>query len=270
MATVRAVVLRAPGTNCDGETCFALEQAGARVDALHLSTLKEAPHRLRNYGLLVVPGGFTYGDDVGAGKILAQQLRHYLLAELLRFYEEDKLILGICNGFQALLKAGLLPFPESLTHGKTPKPEATLTYNESGRFEDRWVFLEVEGGDRCVFLRGTRNLELPVAHAEGRFTVTNPELLAQWQARGCTFLRYQLPPWLPLSPGRVPYPWNPNGSEADVAGLSDPKGTILGLMPHPERNVLPEQHPSWFRPRRPGELPGSGQQLFRNAVAYLR
>src|ERR1700736_3949296 len=162
MTAVRALVLRAPGANCDGEAQFALEQAGAVTDRLHINRLREQPGLLQRYQILVIPGGFTYGDDVAAGKILAVQLAHFLSDALQRFRDAEKLILGICNGFQALLKAGLIVPPDD------DGPLATLTYNVSGKFEDRWIHLRVTPA-RCPFLTGYERLHVPVAHGEGNF-----------------------------------------------------------------------------------------------------
>src|SRR5438128_2281460 len=162
MATPRALILRAPGANCDGEAQFAFEQAGALAERIHINRLREQPSLLQSYQILVIPGGFTYGDDVSAGKILACQLAHFLGEALHRFRAAEKLILGICNGFQVLLKAGLLvPADEE-------GPLATLTHNTSGRFEARWIYLQAQP-DRCPFLNGYERLHLPVAHGEGRF-----------------------------------------------------------------------------------------------------
>src|SRR5437867_4121864 len=162
MATAQALIVRAPGANCDGETQFALEQAGATAERVHINRLREQPSLLHRYQILVVPGGFTYGDDVAAGKILANQLSHFLGESLRRFRDADKLILGICNGFQALLKAGLLLPPDE------DGPLATLTNNAKGKFEDRWIHLQATSG-KCPFLIGYQRLHLPVAHGEGNF-----------------------------------------------------------------------------------------------------
>src|SRR4051812_5084855 len=161
MTAPRVLILRAPGANCDAETQFAFEQAGALAERVHINRLREAPALLQRYQVLVVPGGFTYGDDVAAGKILANQLAHFLGEALRKFRDADKLVLGICNGFQALLKAGLLLPPDE------DGPVATLAHNTSGKFEDRWINLRASPG-RCPFLTGLDRLHLPIAHGEGR------------------------------------------------------------------------------------------------------
>jgi phosphoribosylformylglycinamidine synthase len=255
MAKPRALILRAPGANCDGETEFALEQAGARTDRLHINRLREQPKLLHRYQILAIPGGFTYGDDVAAGKILGNQLAHFLGDHLRRFRDAEKLILGICNGFQALLKAGFLISPDE------DGPLATLTYNVSGKFEDRWSYLQATS-DKCPFLTGCERLHLPVAHGEGNFICRQPWILQGLQQAGQVVLRY-----VDASGRPGPYPINPNGSQADVAGICDASGRVLGLMPHPERHVLPTQHPRWTREGLANE--GDGLRLFSNAVAYF-
>jgi phosphoribosylformylglycinamidine synthase len=252
MATPRALILRAPGANCDAEAQFAFEQAGAAAERVHINRLREQPSLLNRYQILCVPGGFTYGDDVAAGKILGNQLAHFLGEALRRFRNQEKLILGICNGFQALLKAGLLVPPDE------EGPIATLAHNTSGKFEDRWVTLTAEAG-RCPFLTGIERLHVPIAHGEGRFVCREGWLLEGLRQAGQIVLRYT------DSEGRAgEYPINPNGSEGDVAGICDATGRVLGLMPHPERHVLPTQHPRWTREGLKKE--GDGLQLFRNAV----
>ncbi len=255
MATPRVLILRAPGANCDEETQFAFTQAGAVAERVHINRLREEPAFLHRYQILVVPGGFTYGDDVAAGKILANQLTHFLGETLRRFRDAEKLILGICNGFQALLKAGLIIPPDE------DGPLATLTNNTSGKFEDRWIYLQAKP-EKCPFLKGCDRLHLPVAHGEGRLIVREPWILKGLDQAGQVVLRFV------DAEGKLgPYPVNPNGSEGDVAGLCDASGRVLGLMPHPERHVLPTQHPRWTREGLKPE--GDGLKLFRNAVEYF-
>jgi phosphoribosylformylglycinamidine synthase len=255
MATPRALILRAPGANCDEETEFAFAQAGALAERVHINRLRENPSFLHRYQILAIPGGFTYGDDVAAGKILANQLSHFLGETLRRFRDADKLILGICNGFQALLKAGLLIPPEE------EGPLATLAHNACGKFEDRWIYLHATPG-KCPFLTGYERLHLPVAHGEGKFICRAPWILKGLEQAGQIVLRFV------DREGRPgPYPVNPNGSEGDVAGVCDVSGRVLGLMPHPERHVLPTQHPRWTREGLAEE--GDGLRLFRNAVEYF-
>jgi phosphoribosylformylglycinamidine synthase len=255
MATVRVLILRAPGANCDGETLFACEKAGVLGERIHVNRLRESPSLLQRFQMLVVPGGFTYGDDVAAGKILANQLSGFLGDALRFFRDREKLILGVCNGFQALLKAGLLIPPDE------EGPVATLAPNTSGRFEDRWIHLQAEPG-RCPFLTGLDRLHLPVAHGEGRFLCRQ-----QWQLEGLRQSGQAVLRYVDAAGNPGGYPVNPNGSEGDVAGVCDATGRVLGLMPHPERHVLPTQHPRWTRLGLAAE--GEGLAIFRNAVRFF-
>jgi phosphoribosylformylglycinamidine synthase len=255
MGRPRALILRAPGANCDEETQFAFQQAGALAERVHIQELRERPNLLLHYQILAIPGGFTYGDDVAAGKILASQLRHYLSDALRQFRDRERLILGVCNGFQAILKAGLLLPPDE------DGPLATLAHNESGKFEDRWVHLEALP-DRSPFLKGYTRLYLPVAHGEGRFTVREPWILQGLEQTGQVVLRY-----VSASGGPASYPENANGSQGGVAGICDASGRVLGLMPHPERHTLPTHHPQWTRLGLAPE--GDGLRLFRNAVEFF-
>jgi phosphoribosylformylglycinamidine synthase subunit PurQ / glutaminase len=255
MAVPKALIIRAPGANCDAEAQFALEEAGAQAERVHINRLRENPALFQDYQILLIPGGFTYGDDVAAGKILANQLSNFLGDALRKFRDADKLILGICNGFQVLLKAGLIVPPDE------DGPVATLTHNASGRFEDRWVTLQATPG-RCPFLTGYDRLLVPVAHGEGNFICRAPWILKGLEQAGQVVLRY-----VDTAGQPGPYPVNPNGSQGDVAGLCDATGRVLGLMPHPERHVLPTQHPRWTRLGLAPEA--DGLRLFRNAVEFF-
>lgn len=254
MRRPRAIVLRAPGTNCDEETAHAWQLAGADVEAIHIGRLLESPTMLDGAQLLTIPGGFSYGDDLGAGRILASRLGAVLGDVIRRFHDRGGLILGICNGFQVLARAGLLPGGDSAP--------ATLANNDSGRFESRWVRLKVEPGP-CAFLSEREPIELPVAHGEGKFLMADPASIERLEAAGQIVLRY-------LDEDDAPtqvYPANPNGSARAIAGVCNPTGRIFGLMPHPERHIDPLQHPRWTR--QSGELPevGDGMRIFTNAVA---
>lgn len=256
----RILILRAPGTNCDNETAFAFQQAGGKPDVVHINRLLENPRLPREYQILCVPGGFSYGDDIAAGRILANQIRHHLEQTLTEFKAEQKLILGICNGFQVLIKSGVL-LPEDGRLG----PAATLTWNDSGKFEDRWVQLKTDG-TRSVFLRDIPSMYLPVAHAEGKFVTRNTDILNRLDEEGQLVLRYAGKH--AGANGQVAYPENPNGSLANVAGVCDESGRVLGLMPHPERHIDPTHHPRWTR-----EVvtdAGDGLAVFKNAVQYFQ
>ena len=242
------LILRAPGTNCDAETAFTFERAGATTETLHINRLLEDPALFQSFQILCIPGGFSYGDDLGAGRILGNQIQHHLADAILRFKTDGKLILGICNGFQVLMKSPVL-----LDHDAAKGPAATLTLNDCGRYQDRWVQLETRGS-HSVFLNGIEQMYLPVAHAEGKFIARDEQVLRDLDAAGQLVLRYTRED-------------NPNGSMADVAGVCDSTGRVLGLMPHPERHIDPTQHPRWTR----GEAGpvGDGLKIFQNAVAYF-
>ena len=264
MATPRALVLRAPGTNCNEETAAAWDLAGAAVETLHVGRVLESPSSLDAFQVLTLPGGFSYGDDLGAGRILAVRLGA-LGDALRRFRDRGGLILGICNGFQVLVKAGLLP-------GGEGTGAATLTHNDSGQFGSRWVRLDVRPGN-CAFLAAADAgpIELPVAHGEGKFLTADPSTLAQLEAAGQVVLRYIDADGAPTQA----FPANPNGSAGAVAGVCDPTGRVLGLMPHPERYVDPLHHPRWTRTAVGADTDtdireeGHGLRFFRAAVAAL-
>src|SRR5438132_6400571 len=249
MAVPRALILRAPGANCDLEAQFAFAQAGAQAERVHINRLREQPGLLQRYQILVIPGGFTYGDDVAAGKILATQLAHFLGDSLRRFRDADRLILGICNGFQVLLKAGLLIPPDD------EGPVATLTNNASGKFEDRWIYRRAAPGN-CPLLRGYERMYVPTAHGEGRFICREPWILRGLEQAGQVVVRYVESQGKPGD-----YPINPNGSHGEVAGICDVTGRVVGTMPHPERQVLPVQHAAWARIGRAAER--DGRRLLR-------
>lgn len=273
MATPRVCVLRAPGTNCDPETAHAFELCGAQAERLHLQRVLEQPDVLKSFQILCIPGGFSYGDDIGAGVIFGSHLRGRLGETLREFLTGDRLVLGICNGFQVLIKAGILPDgAASLQAAAEGNREATLTWNLNGRYTALWVKLARVSSNN-VFLRGIDELELPIAHAEGRLVVKHPDVLSQWVERGQVGLCYRSPAATgPASPqellsAKLDYPENPNGAFANIAGLGDPSGRVLGLMPHPERFLFATQHPNWTRLKLKGE--GAGLKLFRNAVDYF-
>lgn len=248
----RVLILRAPGTNCDAETAFAFESVGGTADVLHLNHVLETPQSIEQYQVLCIPGGFSYGDDVSAGRIFGNQIRHHLGDVLREFRAAGKLILGICNGFQVLMKSGLLDTDDK------DGPSASLCWNESGRYVDRWVHLQAEGNN-CVFLSGIDKLFLPIAHAEGQFVAQDDHTLSRFESAGQLALRYV--------PANGSADYNPNGSMGDVAGLCDTTGRVFGMMPHPERFIDRTQHPQWTR--LPEFAEGDGLQLFRNAVRYF-
>lgn len=254
------LVLRVTGTNRDHDAARACALAGGAPEVVHVNALAEDPGRLADYRMLVLPGGFSYGDDLGAGKVWALLLQTLLSEPLADFVAAGRPIIGICNGFQALVKAGFLPgFGRAPTPGAPARQAATLTHNDSGHFECRWVELAPDPASPCVFTRGlSEPITCPVAHGEGKL-VASPAVLSEIEQGHLAPLRYA------PTPGHAAgYPGNPNGSARHIAALTNPAGTILGLMPHPEDHVTPEQHPGYHR----GARGGSGLALFERGVAY--
>lgn len=280
----KVLVLKTDGINCDEETAFAFNLAGGNVKIVHVNDLRNKKDDLNNYQILAIPGGFSYGDDIVSGKILAVELTSFFSEELRKFTaRKDTLIIGICNGFQVLVRTGLLPF------GKLGEMSATLTNNDSGHFECRWVNLKIEPNSKCVFLnnpitsdggrlnarkamtppRWTNNgiVSYQVAHGEGKF-LTDPQTLKKIEQQGLVVFRY-------VDENNKPtqgYPANPNGALNAIAGICDPSGRILGLMPHPERFVKIEQHPNWRRlsVRQAQDLRPQGLPIFENMIKYVR
>jgi phosphoribosylformylglycinamidine synthase I len=268
MSTVSALVLTGFGLNCDGETAYALEVAGAAAHRVHLNSLIAGEKRLEDFQIFVIGGGFSWGDDHGAGVILAMRLKHRMQDDLLDFVRRGGLILGICNGFQVLVNLGVLPGLEP----SELKRQVALIANDCGHFRNQWVHLTINAASPCVFTRGMERIELPVRHGEGKFHA-EPEVFRQMTDRQQVVVRYAMPD------GRVAggnFPHNPNGSMDDVAGICDATGRIFGLMPHPEAFNHWTNHPDWTflkeKYRRQGEAhpaEGQGIQLFRNAVRYF-
>ncbi|NTV30326.1 MAG: phosphoribosylformylglycinamidine synthase I [Candidatus Omnitrophica bacterium] len=256
----RVIVLRTAGTNCNAETTFAFEQSGASVDEVHLERLFSGQVKLADYHIMALPGGFSYGDDIASGRIFANELRLRLGADIQKFIKEKKLVIGICNGFQILVKAGILPGP--FVTDASPHQTATLTNNDSGKFEDRWTHLKVSG--KSVWTEGLEDtIFIPVAHGEGKFMPMDATVLKRIQDNGQVAFRY-----VDADGKRGQYPVNPNGAVDDIAGITDPSGRILGLMPHPERHFLFTQHPFWTRLPKKGRF-GDGARMFRNGVEYV-
>ena len=303
MAQVKVIVLRTAGTNCDAETCHGFELAGAHAESVHVNRLIAEPGLLNDYHILSLPGGFSYGDDISAGRILANQLVHHFREEVERFIAADKLVLGICNGFQVLVKAGLLPggsvtsddaLPgpqSSLADQSDPEPghvaqnnahaargdtqeaatnrqpsrigqQATIAHNDSGRFEDRWVYLEPQTR-KCVFIEPGRRIYLPIAHGEGKVVTKTTAVLDKLKSDKQIAFKY-----VDKNGEQAPYPVNPNGSVDSIAGLTDSTGRVLGLMPHPERFVRPTHHPHWSRLK--DKQDSDGMTIFTNAVKFIQ
>lgn len=261
------LILRTAGTNCDAETDVAFQFAGADTDLVHIQNLISGKTDLTNYQILAIPGGFSYGDDIAAGILLAVEMKHKLRDALDQFVADDKLIIGICNGFQVLVRTGLLPGAANITStGNTEIPQrATLAMNTSAKFECRWVELDTQQSP-CIFTKGIKpHLYLPVAHAEGRFTAPT-DVLNELESNKQIVFRYGNT--FQPNTDKTQYPYNPNGSDVDIAGICDVTGRIFGLMPHPERFLTRWNHPRWTREDLPEE--GDGLAIFKNAVEYVK
>lgn len=266
---VRTIVISGNGTNCERETAHACRLAGAEVvDIVHLSELLAGRVLLEDYHFLVLAGGFLDGDDLGSAKAGANRLLHapiqgsgnHLSDHLRRFIADGKLFLGVCNGFQLMVKMGLLP-----AIGADNRQQVTLTVNDNGRFEDRWAYLKTDPLSPCIFTRGIEGIYLPVRHGEGKLVVKSEEVLEQIEKRHLGALKYSTADFHPT----MEYPLNPNGSVASLAGLCDETGRLFGMMPHPEAYVHRTHHPRWTRE---DNLPeeGMGLWLFQNAVRFIR
>lgn len=255
MIRPKVCVLRSDGTNCDGELFYAFEKFGAAPIMVHVNELRNKSKKLKNFQILALPGGFSYGDDLASGKVLAVELISFLKEEIKQFKEKGNFILGICNGFQTLVRTGLLP------HGNLGKMEATLAQNDSGHFECRWVRIKSEDS-RCPFLAAGKILEIPVNHGEGKF-FSSPDQISQIEKEQLVTFRYVDGKG---NPTQI-YPQNPNGSLNGIAGICDPTGCILGLMPHPEKFVDPTQHPNW---RRNSKIKGDGAIIFENLIKFVK
>jgi len=259
----RVLVLRAPGTNCDLETAHTFELAGGAAERVHIERLLEKPKQAAaDFQIMAIPGGFSYGDDLAAGRILGTQFRLHLADAMRAFKDRGGLILGICIGFQILMKSGLLLADDAQG---TP---ATLTLNDCGMYQDRWVNLAAEPG-KCVFLTDISSMYLPMAHAEGKFVARDEAEFTRLEGAGQLVLRYVAKAGDKASRGMstLPFPACPNGAQGNVAGVCDSTGRVLGLMPHPERHIDVTHHPRWTRGE--GREGGDGLRLFQNAVRFF-
>lgn len=255
MKKPKALVLRTAGTNCDVETAAAFKLAGAEPELVHVNELKSGKANLFDFAIVAIPGGFSYGDDVAAGRILANEIKP--MKGLRSFIRTGRPVIGICNGFQALVKAGILP--------QVPSGEqmASFTHNDSNRFESRWVRLRINLQSQSLFTQGLPEIiELPVAHAEGKFVVKSPKILEALKKTRAILMQYV------NEEGKFSgYPYNPNGSLFNIAAITNPEGNCLGMMPHPERYLTRYHHPNWTRQTFCKE--GVGLEIFRNAVKHV-
>ena len=265
---VKALVITGNGTNCEVEMAHACRLGGAdEVEIVHIYKLLSGEKRLGDYHFLNLPGGFLDGDELGSAKANAARLRYArtpqgqsLFDQIRKFISDGKLILGICNGFQLLVKLGLIP-----ALGGDNEQETTLTFNDSGRFEDRWVYLKINQSSPCVFTRGLDRLYLPVRHGEGKFVPRDENVLTGLREKNLIVAQYSDEA---CAAPVMEYPLNPNGSAAAIAGICDETGRVFGMMPHAEAYLHFTNHPRWTRENLPEE--GMGVAIFRNAVAYVR
>jgi phosphoribosylformylglycinamidine synthase len=264
MMKPKALVMAGNGLNCENETMHVLRLAGADAYQAHLFNIYNKGVKLSDYGLLVFIGGFESGDEGGSAVMWSHRLRKYLSPELQSFVQDGKLMLGICNGFQALAKTGLLP----AINGNYNDRSISVIYNDCGNFRNQWVSLKGDEKSPCIFTKGIDYIDLPVRHGEGKVVFKDRSVLEKIVAGNLAPLEYCT--WQGTEPADKKFPHNPNGSEYDIAGICDPTGRIFGLMPHPEAYNHPTNHPLWTRRKSEGkELSAEGVKIFRNAVEYL-
>ncbi|MDX2447764.1 MAG: phosphoribosylformylglycinamidine synthase subunit PurQ [Desulfobacterales bacterium] len=275
MKAVNVLVLTGYGLNCDNETAYAFELAGASAQRVHINALIAGAVSLSDFQILVFGGGFSWGDDHGAGVIQAVRMKTSIGRELFGFIEKGNLVMGICNGFQTLVNLGLLPgFDLTGRQPENAQRSVAVTFNDCGNFRDQWVNMRVNTESPCVYTRGLTDLELPVRHGEGKF-FTDIETLKRLTDNQQVALRYALPDGRPADQA---FPCNPNGSIDDIAGICDPTGRIFGLMPHPEAYNHWTNHPDWplmkEKRKRKGEpLPSGltpGLKMLANGVEYFK
>jgi phosphoribosylformylglycinamidine synthase I len=269
MKSIKALVLSGYGLNCDTETAYALRLAGAQAQRVHINALIDGSVRLDDFHILAFIGGFSWGDDHGAGVVQAVRMKTRIGDDLLSFVDKGRLVIGICNGFQCLVNLGLLPALD----GDYGRRSVALTHNDCGNFRDDWVHLTVDTKTPCIFTRSMDRLELPIRHGEGKF-VAEQATMRRLQENLQVALRYALPDGTPA--GNV-FPHNPNGSMDDVAGICDPTGRVFGLMPHPEAFNHWTNHPNWTLLKekiKRGQSPAPGAltpgiRLLKNGVDYF-
>ncbi|MBN2319216.1 MAG: phosphoribosylformylglycinamidine synthase subunit PurQ [Acidobacteria bacterium] len=259
------LIITGYGLNCEDESRYAWELAGANPRLVHLSDLIDNPAHLHDYAALMFIGGFSFGDHMTSGHVFALKAKHRLIRDLETFIGKGKLIMGVCNGFQIMVKLGLLPGLD----GEYFSQKLSVMQNDCGSFQNRWVPLRFEADSPCVFTRGLNPFPLSVRHGEGKVFTLDRKLLDRLESSGCIPCRYADPD---TDQATQTFPHNPNGSLHAIAGLCDPTGRIFGMMPHPEAYLYPENHPQWEIQKRNGTLPdqGLGLSIFRNAVEHLK
>jgi phosphoribosylformylglycinamidine synthase len=265
--TPRVAVLSGFGINCETETMAVFEMVDAAADRIHVNRLVGGEATLSDYHIMAIPGGFSFGDHLGSGRLLGNRLRFGLREQMLEFVKSGKPVIGICNGFQVLVKMGLLPGDDEVSLTQT----ASLALNDSGHYENRWVTLEFDPSSPCIWTKGMQRIRVPVRHGEGKFVTDERALLDKWAESGQLVVRYVDPdaPYPSTSDEPLPYPTSPNQSWRNIAGVCDPTGLVFGLMPHPEANHSTWLAATWTREEvEHGE--GEGMAIFRNAVDHVR
>jgi phosphoribosylformylglycinamidine synthase I len=259
----KILIITGYGVNCEAESSRAWELAGAEPVQVHINDLIENPEQMQGFQGLMFIGGFSYADHMTSGHVFALRVKHHLRTELQKFIEDEKIIMGVCNGFQTMTKIGLLPGFD----GDYFEPKVALMQNDCGTFQNFWVNLKFEDQSPCVFTKGLGTMPMPIRHGEGKIFTTDASVIDQIEAQGCAAVRYADAAGVPTQE----FPANPNGSLNAIAGLCDPTGRIFGLMPHPEAYLFPENHPNWDQQKLDGNLPeqGLGLKLFKNGVQYL-
>ncbi len=249
-----ALVVSGFGINSEHETAHAVKKVGGQADIIHLNKLIDAPSLLETYNFLILPGGFSYADHLGASKVFSNKIKYKLKDRLDTFIKQGNLVLGICNGFQLLAKMGVLPNTDF-------EQKFTLTHNDSGKFEDRWVRLKINQNSPCIFTKGIDYLDLPIRHGEGKFLPKNQKVLLNILNNNLFAMQYV------DSHGKLAnYPNNPNGSIRNIAGVCNSTGRVFGLMPHPECFNHKTNHPTWSKET---NFKTKGLKIFENAVNYL-
>jgi phosphoribosylformylglycinamidine synthase subunit PurQ / glutaminase len=252
---LKALVITGYGINCEAESRYAIEKSGGKADILHVNKVLENPKLLEGYNMLMIPGGFSFGDDIGSGKVMGNKMRFRIREHLETFVKNGNLMLGICNGFQIMAKMGLLPEPDLVQR-------VSLTNNDSGHFEDRWVIVKANPLSPCIFTKGMDRILLPVRHGEGKFVPKDTAALEELKKNNQIVFQY-----VDEASNLAGYPHNPNGSVMNIAGICDKSGRIFGLMPHPEAFNIPENCPYWVK----GTIKEAmGLAVFKNAVAYMK
>ncbi|VVC04391.1 Phosphoribosylformylglycinamidine synthase subunit PurQ [Candidatus Bilamarchaeum dharawalense] len=252
---LKALVVTGYGINCENESKYAIEKSGGTAEIVHVNKVLENPKMLGNYNMFFIPGGFAFGDDLGSGKVFGNKMKFKIKDQLDEFVKAGNLVVGICNGFQALVKMGLLPVPDF-------QQRVSLVGNDSGHFEDRWVILKTNKDSPCIYTKGMEHLLVPVRHGEGKFIPKNESILKEMRENNLVVFQY-----VDENGNLAGYPYNPNGSVDNIAALCDKTGRIFGMMPHPEAFNIPENCPYWIRG---GIKEALGLRIFKNTVEFMR